>query len=369
MYVALLALLGGCAAQPVDTLAPEAPPFDVNADAVVGGTVTYDRPEIGFISGCTASLVAPDVIITAAHCVSYGSATSIGNYGSFTVRPEAGESRAFRIQRYRSFDTQLGPDDLCLMQLAEPVPSELATPLRIPSEEPPDGTTLTIFGYGCTTRGTRTDWQKRRYDFAQGQPTNRLCPGDSGGPVVSPDGEVLRINSGYYFDSFGTDIFGRVARNRDRVLAQVREWSAFDPEMPAPEPEPEPEPIPTPDPEPDPMPDPMPDPGPDPGDPCSSVTSCAPCAASSGCGFCEATQRCVSIDSSGRAASCAGALAVDAPECQYDSCGIYAGWPQLTCRRTGTSFVRCVPGGTPEFRMCPSGYTCQPGSTVVMCYR
>ena len=78
----------------------------------------------------------------------------------------------------------------------------------------------------------------------------------------------------------------------------------------------------------------------------------------------------MSLDGAGRPLrACAGELAVDSPQCAWDSCGIYGDWPQYTCRRTQTSFVRCLPGGTPEFMLCPSGYTCQPGTTHQMCYR
>jgi len=137
-----LVLVTGCAAQgaappgtdPNDALPPEAIGF--SEDAVIGGTTTYDRPEVGFISGCTASLVAPDMIITASHCLGYRSATSLGNYGTFTIRPASGASRTFSIVRYRSYATQLGQDDVTLMNLGEPVPAELARPLRLAAAEP-----------------------------------------------------------------------------------------------------------------------------------------------------------------------------------------------------------------------------------------
>ncbi|MCA9610460.1 MAG: hypothetical protein KC619_32915, partial [Myxococcales bacterium] len=55
-----LSVLAGCAAQggappgtdPNDALPPEE--IGIAEDAVIGGTVTHDRPEVGFISGCTA---------------------------------------------------------------------------------------------------------------------------------------------------------------------------------------------------------------------------------------------------------------------------------------------------------------------------
>src|SRR5690606_27060894 len=106
-------------------------------ETVIAGSVSWERPEVGAISGCTATLVAPDVIVTAAHCLGFRSATTPGSYGQFTVYGSGGaDRRSFRIDRYRSFGTNLGRDDVALMHLAEPVPRELATPARLAASMP-----------------------------------------------------------------------------------------------------------------------------------------------------------------------------------------------------------------------------------------
>ena len=195
---------------------------------VVRGERSDDRPEVGSLSvGCTGTLVAPEVVISAAHCFNFQSATRAGNYGTFTIEAAGGERR-YTVQRYVSYGNgDLGDADLALAQLAERVPAEVARPRPLGASQPTDGARLSVWGYGCTQRGWGTDWEKRVAYFSQGERTNHLCPGDSGGPVFDEtSGAVVRINSGYWHDGFGTDIFGEVPPHHDRVASQVREWSS-----------------------------------------------------------------------------------------------------------------------------------------------
>ncbi len=322
LAVCVLGSLAGCVEEQTvathgggDVFAP--PPIDESdgvlrsAQApIIAGDTTYERPEVGWLNGCTATLVAPDVVITAAHCTGFTTGTGPGAYYQFTIRKSASEAYRYTVDRYRSYARALGANDITLMHLSSAVPASVATPAGLTSSTPAAGAPLSVFGYGCTARGYATDAIKRRYDFAQGDFTNQLCPGDSGGPVITDTGLVARINSGYWQSAQGGDIFGDVAANYDSLVAQIEAWG-------------------------------------------SSVGGGSQSDRGSGGGMSDAGVR----DAGMPDASTGG------------SCGRYAPFPEYTCATDSRTFIRCRPGSTPEYLYCPSSYACSPGTKHLMCYR
>ena len=125
--LALTALLMiGCA-----DISPEAL-GDEGDEKLLRGQVTSVRPEIGRLSLngslCTATLIRPRVVISAAHCVGYR--TRSGAWGDFVVE-RSGRAHRHRIDAVYSFGDRLGEKDITLIHLADPVPNSLATPAKI----------------------------------------------------------------------------------------------------------------------------------------------------------------------------------------------------------------------------------------------
>ena len=359
-----------CACAPIDE------PTTTESHPLLSGEYTFERPEVGAIrvggGACTATLFASArTVITAAHCVDYGSSSGPGNYGEFTITPREGETHDYVIAQYHAFDAGGGAneDDIALLQLAEAVPAAVAIP-DVPAGEYPDpGTTVTIYGYGCQERSRQSGaFEKQSFAHAWGADTENLCPGDSGGPTLGPDGAVLQINSAYLIGP-GTDLFGDVVRNVSRLREYVDRWAEGETVRWIGE-------------------------GGGGVDPmCATHLGCETCARA-GCGWCGT---CVAVDASGRADACPGAVVLAPEMCSpgggadgggadggvgdggvgdggvgdggtppRGDCGHLSDIAEFTCATDAIRFVRCGPTGL-EFLVCPEGYYCPPGSTEQEC--
>jgi secreted trypsin-like serine protease len=186
------------------------------AAAMVGGAAPageFARAAVMIVgsrgNSCTGTLVARDLVLTAAHCVAPGSDYKLVQ---FDAQKQPSLRDIVRIERHpqfsaKTFDNHLATADVALIKLAAPVQGVSQATLSGGAFAVAPGDRFTIAGYGLTERGNgKTGGTLRAANLAAtGKPGNlqiRLvdpatngeraglgaCTGDSGGPVFQDFG-------------------------------------------------------------------------------------------------------------------------------------------------------------------------------------
>lgn len=192
----LIAGLALLATSPAWAIVGDAPPL---ADGVGRSVVTIVGSRGNF---CTGTLIAPDLVLSAAHCVGPGATYKIVDYGS-DRQPQLRGVKNIADHPGFNMQTMLGhraTADVSLLQLASPKKNPV--PIGAPLMPLGAGNRFTVVGVGVTVRGDgKSGGTARRADLvATGQPGTlqiRLvdpvgqgtraglgaCTGDSGSPV------------------------------------------------------------------------------------------------------------------------------------------------------------------------------------------
>jgi hypothetical protein len=189
--VALAATLSSCA--------PPAP--SASAAAITNSTPDDgDAHVVALLEGstllCTATLIAPRVLLTAAHCVPDGSPAPQVFFGADPAT-DATRASVIDVQRHPAFDDTTKANDLALLLLAAPA---TVTPANLPSAAPTVGLALRLVGFGRTS-ATDTAPARKRSGTSQiaglsdteltfAPMPSQTCEGDSGGPAFATVGGV-----------------------------------------------------------------------------------------------------------------------------------------------------------------------------------
>lgn len=254
-----VAATAGCGAAPVDEPTERAP------DTIAGGTLDSDDAAVFQIftrlgegvSACTASLIAPNVLLTARHCISVGKTEDVVCGRSPFSPPVAGsETVATNATQpskkstfYHGADIRVPSDgsdlcgfDLALIILESPVPASQATPL-VPRIDLPvvSGESYRAVGYGVDEGGQDNPGRMMRGNLevaclpsecprigvaaTEFLGDTGVCSGDSGGPALDDEGKVIGVVS-RGSDPCETPIYGQVSAWATWITSTVLEAAA-----------------------------------------------------------------------------------------------------------------------------------------------
>lgn len=221
----------------------QSPELGTSAQAIIGGSPSTNDPAVVAISfrpldcgqelinvSCTGTLVAPRVVVTAAHCLGFDPPNAYDVV--FGASATAG-STAIRVvggRAHPDFDSETHANDIAVLILESDAPAGI-TPIPMRTTPLPDltGMMVRMVGYGLTeSQGTVTGERMTGTamvtevsvdDIRMAPAPAMSCHGDSGGPVLADTGAGEEL--------VGVTIYGDPACTQFGVAGRVDRQVSF----------------------------------------------------------------------------------------------------------------------------------------------
>lgn len=195
---------------------------------------------------CSAVLIAPDILMTAAHCLVDAATGARRDVEAMTFRAGWRDGDAVATRRLRHAivpeayleaaedDVEKVRHDIGLLRLANPIPASTAAPYRV-AELPGTGGTVTVVSYGIGRSNAASRQSGCRVLATNGMLAAFDCngvPGSSGAPVFAAGAHhpvvVSLISSGTTFEGreavLGMDLTGVTSGLLADLRAGVGVW-------------------------------------------------------------------------------------------------------------------------------------------------